>query len=80
MVKKKNHTTPPETLRYFKHEIAESKVDLQLGHRVDAESLIASGFDKVAPLLSYPAAIPSRGHLAAQLSSTETILPSSQLE
>ena len=36
-----------ETLRYFRHEITDSGVDLQLGTRVGAEELAGGSFDKV---------------------------------
>ena len=36
-----------ETLRYFRHQLADNGVDVQLGQTADALSLIAGGYDEV---------------------------------
>ena len=36
-----------ETLRYFRHQLADNGVDVKLGHTADALSLIAGAYDEV---------------------------------
>jgi 2,4-dienoyl-CoA reductase (NADPH2) len=36
-----------ETLRYFRHRLADTGVELKLGHEADADSLKAAGYDEI---------------------------------